>query len=215
MNKRWEISNEILGTLCLDTANAITNNTGQGANNPNYFVNGNTITYMWDLPDWAFIFNNTDNPGSKWNCTHEFFGDFMCTPSFVYMTTVTNPSYPNSLTQGYTQSYLVQSNLSGSAYDTTTTNSNVINIMKHKNMNMSFVYTTNTYAGLTWQLECDPRDFIIDNPSTLRRIIITVSANGYQQNGWNLANHNVLKGQDYFTAGKHIFTFRRLKLVNE
>jgi hypothetical protein len=213
MNKRWEISNEILGTLCLDSASAVQYNVGT-PQQTNFIYSGNNITYAWNLPDWAFVFNHTDNPGAKWNCTHEFFGDFMTTPNFVSMTTTTNPTFANSGNQGYTQSYLIQSNLSGSSYNTTTLNSNVINIAKHKNVNLGMVYTTQVFASMTWQLEADPRDFILDNPSTLKQILITFSAPSYV-NGWNLPAHNTITGTDYFTAGKHIFTFRRLKPVNE
>lgn len=196
MNRRWEVSEEILGTLVLDssTANSVTINSSN-----------TQITYNWFIPDWSFVFNHNSNPGDKWHCTHEFYADYCSAPGLVDQAANAN------LTTLCSQTYMVYSTLCGAAYDTTSQNSSFINAV-NSNTNVSFYWNTVTSTQRNTIITNRvgyPRSFVIDNPHTQRNIRIMFQAGS----GSLWTSTAGVQGTDYFTAGKHIFTFRKLKFL--
>lgn len=189
MNRRWEVSEEILGTLVLDSfsCNSISINAAL-----------TQIQYTWTLPDWGFILSNCDNPGDKWHCTHEFFPDYAGSPPFTDQTALATV-----FSRGH-QPYLIYSNLSGPSFDTTSGNTSLINVAAYNDIALGY---TSTSISIMGNRIGQPRSFIISNPTTITNVRIVFGSTG--TNLWTGAAG--VQGTDYFTAGKHIFTFRKLK----
>lgn len=217
MNRRWEVSEEILGTLVLLSSDATISSNSVTSTN----VVTTQISYQWPITDWSFVFNHNSSPGDKWHCTHEFAGDYL-TPS---STNVTNPliamtsaQISATVTSGVTQPYLLYSNLSGPSLDTRSGGSGFLNIAYTDALLSNYwnSQSNSTNGTLCIPRKADPRSFIINNPEGIRSITIMFSSNNTtMSNNWTAPVGQTIaaQGSDFFTAGKHIFTFRKLKFL--
>lgn len=216
MNRRWEVSEEILGTLVLNSTDAIVTNNTTGTNP----TTTTQIAYTWNIDDWGFVFNHNSTPGDKWHCTHEYQGDYGAPPNAVvsqpFLAVQVTGQWQNIISTGYLQPYLMYSNLSGPSWDSTTGGTGFLNIAK-ANPQLSMYWTTVASASLLVPRSADPRPFIINNPEGIKQIRILFASNNTApyNNGWTCPTGQSVstQGSDYFTAGKHIFTFRKLKFL--
>ena len=205
----WEPDDAILGTLVLDSAFAnsisLSPSTNPGTSNAN-------ITYTWDNIQWDLVLTHQDRPGfatatnssGKYLVTHEFYGDYIC-PGTGFLGA--------STTLGNTmafQTYQLYSNLSGNGYATGNFSSRFLNTVTFAPNNSSYWNWNGTtgsalvnYMGTR---QATPRSFIRDFPANERSIQIVFAARPGNQ--WTAPSG--VQGTDFFTAGKHIFTFRKL-----
>lgn len=218
MNRRWEVSEEILGTLVLNSTDAIvTNNTTSGT------WTTTQIAYTWDIDDWGFVFNHNSTPGDKWHCTHEYYGDYGAPQNInvaqPWLGVTVAAQWQALASAGYTQPYLLYSNLAGPSWDSTSRGSGLLNVAYCKpQLSMYWQSSTNVpAASLIAPRVADPRAFIINNPEGIKQIRILFSSNNTAPvvNGWTSVGGQSVstQGTDFFTAGKHIFTFRKLKFL--
>lgn len=217
MNRRWEVSEEILGTLVLLSSDATisSNSITSGT------VTTTQISYRWVIEDWSFVFNHNSSPGDKWHCTHEYSGDYIApNPSTVSQSLIamSSTNLSSIVTGGITQPYLLYSNLSGPAWDSRSGGSGFLNIAYTEPLLSNYWNSqlNQTNGTLVIPRKADPRSFIINNPEGIRAITIMFSSNNStMSNGWTTPVGQTIaaQGSDFFTAGKHIFTFRKLKFL--
>lgn len=201
MNNNWEPNEAILGTLVLDSAYAnsisIYPSAAPGVANA-------SITYTWDNIQWDLVLAHNDRPDGKYFVTHEFYGDYICpTTAFLGAAGTLGQS-------GAFQTYQLYSNLSGNGYATGNFTSRYLNTVGYTPNSSSYWNWNGTtgsalvnYIGTR---RAEPRSFIRDYPATERSVqIVFATGTGNQ---WTTPSG--VQGSDFFTAGKHIFTFRKL-----
>lgn len=162
------------------------------------------ITYNWNV-DWDALFPS-GCPG-RIQMTHEYVCNY---PQVGFQNTPTNWPY-----RGYYQTYLMLSNLCGASYNSTTQNSNFLNLAKTV-MDFEHYYRIDIvgFPPLVFDARprrrAEPRTLIITNPTYNRQISITFKTSLTGPfgglNAWGTAGIAV-QGTDVYTGGVHTFTF--------